>query len=122
MHLYSISYLYLPANNLNLLVTKLYTKAMTLGKLQAPYKNYERYYGIQKLEEGEHWWLLENVDGENALLTPNGEIVVDFGNVTKDSFLGKPVLEYVISNEVCCFIIEGETENEVYVVKNQAKA
>ncbi|WP_050696856.1 WG repeat-containing protein [Anaeromassilibacillus senegalensis] len=93
-----------------------------IASTEAPYKNSERYYGIQKLEEGEHWWLLENVDGENALLTPNGEIVVDFGNVTKDSFLGKPVLEYVISNEVCCFIIEGETENEVYVVKNQAKA
>lgn len=93
-------------------------KMISLDKLEP---NQERYYGIQKLKEGEHWWLLENVDGENALVSPNGEIVVDFGKVTRDSFLGKPVLEHVFSDEACCFIIEGETENEVYVVKNPAK-
>lgn len=90
--------------------------------LDESYKNDMRYYRINKLGINEDWWLLENADGENALLSPNGEIVVDFGNITNDSFLGKPVLEHVISDEACCFIIEGETENEVYVVKNQAKA
>lgn len=90
-------------------------KMISLDKLEP---NQERYYGIQKLKEGKHWWLLENADGENALVSSNGEIVVDFGNITKDSFLEEPVLEYIISDEACCFIIEGETENEAYIVNS----
>ncbi|MCD8025688.1 MAG: WG repeat-containing protein [Clostridiales bacterium] len=73
----------------------------------------ERFYDVEDFNNG--CVMVENVDNNYALISPDGDVLVDFGSFTEDSIYGNAIKTQLFANDMYCAVTSNSnSENEVH--------
>lgn len=73
----------------------------------------ERFYDVEDFNNG--CVMVENVDNNYALISPDGDVLVDFGSFTEDSIYGNAIKTQLLADDMYCAVTSNSnSENEVH--------
>ena len=73
----------------------------------------ERYYNLGSAGDG--WLLVENVDGDMALMSPKGNFLTEFGDITQNEYMGLYYSTAERSEDMLCIVTTTDGVNTVHV-------